>query len=462
MKKYPSIFFLFIVSLISINSRAQSDSAIIKNLFDEVLKNGKCFDDLTYLTTKIGGRLAGSPEAASAVAWGKKAMEEIQPDSVYLQECMVPHWVRGEKEFAEVFRKAGDARRRTEVKICALGGSIATPDTGIMAEVIEVHSLDEVAKLGRDIIKGKIVFYNRPMDVTLINTFDAYGGAVDQRGGGANMAASYGAVATIVRSMSNTNNDYPHTGAMRKYVDSIPKIPACAISTNDANLLSDFLKGDKHLKFHFKMSCKTLPDEKSYNVVGEIKGTEHPEEIIVFGGHLDSWETGKGAHDDGAGVVQTIEVLRMLKQLRIRPKRTIRGVLFINEENGLRGGLKYAELAKKNNEHHIAAIETDRGGFVPRGFGFSVKPEQFNKILIWKPLLMPYGLCEFDTAGGGSDISPLKEMGVPQMELLPDSERYFYVHHAATDVIENVNERELKLGAASMGALVYLLSEYGL
>ncbi len=462
MNNYSKILFVILLPIISIHLNAQSDSATIKSLFDQALKNGKCFDDLTYLTTKIGGRLAGSPEAAAAVSWGKKTMDEFHPDSVWLQECMVPHWVRGEKEVGEIFRAVGNSRRGEKVNICALGGSVGTPDTGITAEVVEVHSLDEVAHLGKGIIMGKIIFYNRPMDVTKINTFEAYGGAVDQRGGGANAAAKYGAVAVIVRSMSNTNNDYPHTGAMRKYVDTIPKIPACAISTNDANHLSECLKGDKHLKFHFTMGCKMLPDEKSYNVVGEIKGTEHPEEIIVFGGHLDSWETGKGAHDDGAGIVQTIEVLRLFKELGIKPKRTIRGVLFMNEENGLKGGQKYAELAKKNNEKHIAAIESDRGGFVPRGFGFDVSHEQFAKIVTWKPLLIPYGLTEFDTTGGGSDISPLKEMGVPQMELMPDSQRYFYIHHAATDNIDNVNERELKLGAASMAALVYLLSQYGL
>ncbi len=445
----------------SIGATAQNDSIIIKNLFDEVLKNGKCYDDLTYLTTKIGGRLSGSPEAAQAVAWGKKVMEAIHPDTVYLQEMKVPHWVRGAKETAEVFRAVGNSRRRNEMKICALGGSIATPDSGISAEVVEVHSWDELKALGKEGIQGKIVFYNRPMDVTKVHTFEAYGGAVDQRGGGASEAAKYGAVGSICRSMAINNDDFPHTGAMH-YKDSITKIPSCAICTNDANLLSDYLKGDKHLKFHFKMSCQTLPDETSYNVVGEIKGTEHPEEIIVFGGHLDSWETGKGAHDDGAGVVQTMEVLRLFKALNIKPKRTIRAVLFMNEENGLRGGKKYAELAKKNNEHHIAAMETDAGGFVPRGISCEMKQEQFDKLLKWKPLLEPYGVNEFTMGGGGADISPLKEMGIPQMELLVDSQRYFDVHHAVTDVIENVNIRELKLGAGSMAAFIYLFSQYGL
>jgi len=443
------------------NAAAQNDSILIKKIFDQELLNGQCFQDLTDLTTKIGGRLSGSPEAAAAVVWGKKVMESIHPDTVYLQECMVPHWVRGEKEFAEVFRAVGNSRRREDMNICALGGSVATPDSGITAEVVEVYSWDELKKLGKEGVQGKIVFYNHPFDPTKIETFQGYGGAVDQRSKGASEGARYGAIATICRSMTPNHDDYPHTGAMH-YNDSLPKVPSCAMSTNDADKLSEYLKSDKHLKFHFKMSCKTLPDEKSYNVVGEMRGTEHPEEIIVFGGHLDSWELGKGAHDDGAGVVQCIEVLRLFKALGIKPKRTIRAVLFMNEENGLRGGKKYAELALKNKEHHIVALETDRGGFVPRGFGFDFKPDMMAKVLAWKPLFVPYGFDEFIPGGGGSDISPLIDQGVPQMELLPDSQRYFDIHHAITDNISNVNKRELELGAAGIAGIIYMISQYGL
>ena len=209
-----------------------------------------------------------------------------------------------------------------------------------------------------------------------------------------------------------------------------------------------------------EMNCHTLPDEKSYNVVAEIKGSEHPEEIIVVGGHLDSWDTGKGAQDDGAGIVQSIEVIRVMKALNIKPKRTIRAVLFMNEENGLRGGKKYAELAKMNKEKHIAAIESDRGGFTPRGFSYEGPPEVIERLESWKKFFEPYGVTELSPEGGGSDIGPLKEQNVPLLELMPDSQRYFDFHHAPSDIIQNVNKRELELGAASLAALIYLISQY--
>jgi len=218
-------------------------------------------------------------------------------------------------------------------------------------------------------------------------------------------------------------DDNPHTGVMG-YKDSLNKIPACAISTNGANWLSSYLKTDKDLKFYLKMNCQTLPDEKSYNVVGEIWGSVNKDEYIVVGGHLDSWDTGKGAHDDGAGVVQSIEVLRIFKALGIKPKRTIRAVAFMNEENGGRGGKKYAELAKLKNEKHIAAIESDAGGFTPRGFSSDVTPVVKAKLKSWRPLFEPYGVYNFDRDGSGSDIGPLNDMGVPCMELMPDSQRY--------------------------------------
>jgi hypothetical protein len=246
------------------------------------------------------------------------------------------------------------------------------------------------------------------------------------------------------------------------YKDSLNKIPACAISTNAANWLSNYLKTDKELKFYLKMSCKTLPDEKSYNVVGEIKGSEKPDEIIVVGGHLDSWDTGKGANDDGAGVVQSIEVLRIYKALGIKPKRTIRAVAFMNEENGGRGGKKYAEMAKMKNEKHIAAIESDAGGFSPRGFSSDVTPAVKAKLISWRPLFEPYGVYEFYRDGSGSDIEPLKEQGIPCMELRPDSQRYFDFHHTPIDTFENVNQRELELGDAAMASLIWMISQYGL
>jgi carboxypeptidase Q len=436
-----------------------NDSLTIRSIFDEALIHGESYKNLDYLSNKIGGRLSGSPQAAKAVAFCYKTLSELKPDTVYLQECLVPHWIRGEKEKARILSSKSGAH---EVKICALGGSVATPASGIRAEVIEILNFKELQQLGKETIKGKIVFFNRPFDSRKISTFEAYGESVEQRWSGPSLAAEYGAIATICRSMTPDITDYPHTGSMG-YNDSFPKIPCCAISTKDAEFLSSSLKSEPKLKFWYRQTCKTLPDEKSYNVIAEIRGSEHPEEIIVFGAHLDSWETGDGASDDGTGIVQSMEVLRLFKATGIRPKRTIRAVMFMNEENGTRGGKKYAAEAKEKNQHHILALESDRGGFSPRGFSTDMSPEKKAKIVSWKNLFLPYGIYDFTETGGGSDINPLKKlMNVPLMELIPDSQRYFDIHHTAQDKFSMVSKRELELGGAAMATLVYLVSQYGL
>ncbi len=451
-----SISFAFL--LFSFCHAQNSDSIAMKRIYSEALTNGKAYSWLYDLTTKIGGRLSGSPQAAQAVEWARKIMIEAGADSVWLQEVWVPHWVRGEKESGIIIQSNGI---KQDVPVCALGMSVGTPKDGITAQVIEVHNFDELKALGKEKVKGKIVFYNHPFDQTFINTFEAYGEAVKYRGSGASEAARYGAVASITRTMSSSDNDFPHTGAMG-YNDSLPKIPCAAISTNAANLLSSILKADSKTKFFLKQSCQMLDSTKSFNVVGEIKGSERPQEIIVVGGHLDSWETGKGAHDDGAGVVQSIEVLRLFKALGMKPKRTIRAVAFMNEENGGHGGKKYEELAEANHEKHIAGMESDAGGFTPKGFGLNMSDDKKQAVRKWAPLFLPYNVYDFEHEGDGSDISPLRKQGVPLIGLHVDSQRYFEVHHAASDVIENVNRRELLLGAASMASLIYLISTYGL
>jgi hypothetical protein len=446
-------FFLFT----SVITAQNNDSLMIRNIFNEMLSNAKCYPNLGELC-KIGPRLSGSPGAQKAVEWTMQAMKDAGADTVYLQECMVPHWVRGDKETAKFISSKGNAK---PVNVCALGGSIATPPMGLTANVIEVDGLDALAKLTDADVRGKIVFFNKPMDPTKISTFHAYGGAVGQRWAGAMKAAQLGAVGVVVRSMTLAQDDNPHTGSMG-YDEKIIKIPGCAISTNGANTLSAMLKKDPNMKFSFFQNCKSLPDEKSYNVVGEIRGTEKKNEIIVVGGHLDAWDLGDGAHDDGSGVVQSIEVLRTFKALGIKPKRTIRAVAFMNEENGGRGGDKYAELAKENKEFHLAAIESDAGGFTPRGFGIEGKDDKIKTLQKWQPLLLPYGLHEMGAGHGGSDIEPLKEQEVTLIGLSPDSQRYFDYHHTAIDTFDKINKRELELGAASMAALIWLLSEYGL
>jgi carboxypeptidase Q len=450
------ILFLFFLSLPAFSQSA--DDAAIKQIFDEALSNGKSYEMLHDLTINIGPRLSGSPGAAAAVEWSRHVMEQFGFDSVWLQPVMVPHWVRGQQEVGSIISKK---KGTVPVNVCALGGSIGTGPSGIAAGIVEVKSFDELKMLGIKGVQGKIVFFNRPMDPTKIDAFTAYGGAVDQRGGGAAQAVKYGAVAVLVRSMGLNQEEYPHTGGMRYATDGT-KIPALAISTKHADALSKLLKEEKDLQFYMENHSVMLEDAPSFNVIGEMKGTEFPKQIIVVGGHLDSWDLAQGAHDDGAGCVQSIEVLRLFNAMGFKPKHTVRAVMFMNEENGLRGGLKYAELAEKNKEKHLVAIESDRGGFTPRGFTMTAPKNVRDKIKSWKPLLEPYGLTDFDQEGGGADIGPLGRQDVPVMEYLPDSQRYFDYHHTREDTIDKVSKRELELGAASMAALVYLIDKYGL
>lgn len=439
----------------------QRDSEIIKSIFEESLHNGKSYKWLDYLANGIGGRLSGSPEAAAAVEWAWQVMDTLGLDSVWRQPVMVPHWVRGEKEFAKFF--SPNYYGEKEVAICALGGSVGTGKDGITAQVIEVAAFEDIAALGKDKIKGKILFINAPMPEEHLNTFHAYGSCVKYRFAGAGIASQYGAAGFLMRSLSLKTDENPHTGVMQYPDDAnIPRIPSAAISTLDADLLSQALRNDPELKFHFRMNCKQLSEKLSYNVIGEIKGSEYPKEIIVVGGHLDSWDNGDGAHDDGAGCVHAMEVLRIIKALNIKPKRTIRCVLFMNEENGVRGGKKYAEIAFRNDEKHIAALESDAGGFTPRGFSIDDTSAALRKLKSWAPLFAPYLIHYFEKGYGGVDINPLKEQGTKVIGLIPDSQRYFDVHHAPSDKFETVNKRELELGAAAVTALIYLISEYGI
>ena len=424
------------------------------------LLNGKSYDWLDHLSNEIGGRLSGSYNAQQAVDYTKAQLEELGLDKVWLQPVMVPKWTRGEREYAYVQTGPGETRN---VNITALGGSIATAAGGTKAEVIEVQGLEQLEEYGKENIEGKIVFYNRPMQADKILTFEAYGGCVDQRYSGAEEAAKYGAVGVIVRSMNLRMDDLPHTGSM-SYGDTPAdkRIPAAAISTNDAEYLSGILKIKKDLQLYFKMNCEVFDDVQSYNVIGEITGSETPDQVMVVGGHLDSWDLGDGAHDDGAGVVQSMEVVRLLKEINYKPKKTIRVVLFMNEENGLRGGNKYAEVAKSKNEDHIFALESDSGGFTPRGFSFDASQAQFDRVLAWKPLFEPYLIHYFKLGGSGADIGPLAGGNTVLAGLRPDSQRYFDYHHAANDTFDAVNKRELELGAATMASLVFLVDKHGL
>ena len=453
------LVFLFGIQFMIAQQKTEVENQI-SEIYRKVLTEGKSYNWLEHLSKNIGGRLSGSLNAERAIKWAKDELDSIGLDSVWLQPVMVPKWVRGTFEYANIESSPGNT---INVNVCSLGGSIATPTGGIKANVIEVKNISELERLGADKIKGNIVFFNRPMDASLVNTFDAYSGAVDQRYSGAAEAAKFGAVAVIVRSMNLRLDDYPHTGVMS--YGSLPiskRIPAAAISTNDAELLSSMISLNPNLRFFLRQDCKNFPEVKSYNVIGQINGSESPESVILVGAHLDSWDLGDGAHDDGAGVVQSMEVVRVLKRMNYQPKNTLRVVLFMNEENGSRGAKAYAKAVSKKKEKHLLALESDSGAFTPRGFIFDTSDNYFNKILKWKPYFDPYYIHLFSRGGSGADVSLLKQDAMVLSGLKPDSQRYFIHHHSDMDTFDTINKRELELGAATMATLIYLTDFIGL
>ncbi len=455
------ISFVFISSAFA----QKEDSIIVRKIFDEALVNGKSYESLRSLCKDVGARLSGSPAAAKAVLWGEKLLKDNKFDKVWLMPVKVPRWDRGSKEKVGFSSAKYSESKKQDMPgglfdAKTLGGSVGTGGR-LEGEVIEVQNFKELEKLGRKKIEGKIVFFNRPMEPRLIETGKAYGGCVDQRWGGAMNAAKYGAVGVIVRSMTHKFDHFAHTGSMG-YEDSIRKIPAIAVSLISADLLSSEIKKNPKQKVFMEMDCKTLPDVDSYNVIGEITGSENPDQYIVVGGHLDSWDVGEGAHDDGAGVVHSFEALRILRAIGYKPKNTLRVVFFMNEENGNKGGKGYAQISKEKGWKHVAAIESDAGGFVPRGFGVTGTDEAISKIQSWSTLLKSYNLHHFEKGGGGVDIGPLKDQGVTLIGLKPDTQRYFDFHHTDNDIFENVHKRELELGCASVASLIYLIDKYGL
>lgn len=458
MKKKFSYLMVTSVFLTGVVFAQSDDSINIRKISNEVLTNGTAYENLRYLCKQVGPRLSGSPQAQMAVEATYKMLKDAGADTVYMQPCMVPHWVRGDKEKGNIKLTDGTSH---QLHLCALGNSEGTGKKGLTASVIEIKNFSELDKLGTEAIKGKIVFFNYPMNPTYIRSFMAYGESGAYRTRGPARAAKYGAVAVMVRSLASNLDDFPHTGTTI-YNDSFPKIPAVAISTNDAEWLSKQLKNNAVASAYIRNTSTMLPDAPSFNVVGEIRGSEFPEEIITVGGHLDSWDLAEGAQDDGAGCVQSIEVLRVMKALGLKSKRTIRAVMFMNEENGGRGAEKYLEIAKAKNEKHIFGLESDAGGFTPRGFGLDMNVEKMAKVKSWKNLFYDYGVYDLSAGGSGSDVGPLKQVGAALAGLSPDSQRYFDLHHAATDTFEAVSKRELHLGALNMAALVYLVDKYGL
>jgi carboxypeptidase Q len=459
MKKISLLFLLF--PLIIKAQTPDADSLFIHAMAVNILSSDASYNNLHYLTKNIGGRLSGSPQMYLAEQWGAKALQAAGADNVILQQCMVPHWIRGGKDKAFVLYKEGDKQQKYQLNVLALGNSDGSGPNGVTAALMRVNNFDEL-EARKDEVNGKIVFYNVPFDDTLVSPFAAYGKNVIYRGIGASRAAKYGAVGMLMRSMTNTPGNYPHTGSLR-YIDSLKKVPAAAMGLDDVKKLDSLFDNNITVTASLFTYGKMLADTIAHNLIGQLKGREYPEQIITVGGHLDSWDAAEGANDDGTGIVQTIEVLRVLKALNYHPKHTIQFVLFANEENGTRGAKKYAEEARLKNEQHIFALESDAGGFTPRGFSFEADAEAWQKLNSWKHLFTPYYGDRFETGEGGADIGYLKEaLQTPQAGLNPDPQRYFYIHHAATDVFENVDIREMKLGAINMAILIYLVDKYGL
>lgn len=452
MKTIQLFLIIFSVSIAS-PAQQNEDSLFIKSIYDNALTESPAYENLRTLCKDIGARITGSAEAKMAIYWGKQILESYGFDTVYLQEITVPHWERGTKEAGWIMNEKGEIKK---VELIALGGSIGT--NGVLeGELIQLEGLDDIKKAGKEKIAGKIVFINKPFDQTQINTFKAYGACSNQRWGGAKEASQYGAKAVVIRSLAQSYDNHPHTGSMDYKMKN--KIPAAALSTNASNTLVEWLtKGKVYLKL--EMDCRFYDDEISYNVIAETKGKD--EKIITFGGHLDSWDVGEGAHDDGAGIIHSIEALRILKELNYIPNHKLRCVLFMNEENGNFGGKGYAKWCSDNKEKHICALESDRGGFQPLGYDIVGTTEQIKFVQSFKPLVKDYRLYNFEAGYGGVDIGPLKQYypSILQLGLNPASQRYFDFHHAESDVFESVNKRELELGGASMAAMIYLMDKY--
>ena len=432
------------------------DSVMFRRISDEVMLHATSYENLRVLCKTVGNRISGSANAAKAVVWGEQAMKATGADKVWLQPANVPYWYRG-KESLKI--KVGKGKYR-KVTALSLGNSEGTNGKPMKGEVVMVHDFDEFKALPESAVKGKIIFFDYRFRQDFIFTFQAYGDAVKYRWASPSIAAQRGAIGVIIRSMSTGADDFPHTGSMH-YNDSFAKIPEMALGNYTSDSLEHYCKrGTVWAKM--QSECHMTPDlVPSYNVIGEITGSKYPDSIITVGGHLDSWDVGEGANDDGSGCVQSMEILRTYKALGIRPKYTIRAVLFMNEENGLKGGSAYADSAVAKNEHHVLAIETDAGGFSPRAIGLEMNEGLKEKVRSYKNLFLPYGVYDFSMEEGGADITPIqKKMNLPVAGLIPDSQRYFDVHHTNNDVFENVNHRELKLGSVALAQFIYLVTEH--
>lgn len=422
---------------------------VAEKLVGPALTEGHAWARLTELTDGIGPRLSGSEGAEAAVQWAQRSFK-ADGVKVWLEPVKVPHWVRGE-EHAELL--ASEHFRARPLTVMALGGSAGTPSEGITAEVVEVSSLEELASLGER-VKGRIVFFNHDMKEA-----EDYGRFFALRGQGPSAASKAGAVGALVRSLATASLSTPHTG-MTRFDTGVTPIPAASVTVEGAELLHRMLANGGAARVHLVLGCKTLPDADSFNVVAEVKGREKPEEIVLLGAHLDSWDVGEGAHDDGTGVAMVMEAERLLARQKPAPRRTVRVVLFMNEENGLRGGTAYAEAHAAELSHHVAAIEMDAGGGRPLGVSFRAGEGAPALVQPWLSPLVALGAAKIVSGeAGGADLSPLGPAQVPMVGVKVDSSRYFDVHHSHADTLDKVDPEALAKGTAALAWTAYALAE---
>ena len=409
------------------------------------LVSNRAWERLAHLTDHIGNRLSGSKNLERAIEWAVAEMKRDGLDNVRAEKVMVPHWVRGAESLELT------APRPMKLAMLGLGNSVGTPVDGITAEAVVVRNFAELDALGER-VRGKIVVYNAP--------FTNYGETVQYRGSGPSSAARYGAVATLVRSITPVSLQSPHTGALN-YNEQQPKIPAAAISIEAAEMLQRMYDRGDHPTVRLKMEAKFLPDAESANVVGELRGSEKPDEVVLIGGHFDSWDVGQGAHDDGGGAIMAWEAVRLLKELGLRPRRTIRVVLYTNEENGLRGGTGYHDAHRAEIAKHIFAIESDSGTFRPQGLGLAAAapPQARANLQEIAKLLSGIGADSVAANGGGADIGPLMRDGVLGASLDVDGTHYFDIHHTESDTLDKINPRDLQHCVATMAVFAYTIAD---
>lgn len=448
--KITLLFFsclLFFGSTVSAQPSADIDSYQDEALkiIDAAMNDGEAFQRLTFFVDKFGHRFSGSESLENSIDWIISEMKDQPFDEVSTQRVMVPHWVRGEESATLL------SPRKKDLPMLGLGGSIGTPENGIEAEVLVVDSFEDL-KEKADQAEGKIVVYNVP--------FTSYGETVQYRYQGAIEAAKVGAVASLIRSVGPYSMQTPHTGNS-SYKEGVKKIPHAAITLEDASLLHRLQKMGEEIRVRITMEAETKPDVPSRNIIAEIKGSEKPEEIVVLGGHIDSWDVGQGAMDDAGGCFAAWEAVMLMKKLGLKPKRTVRVVMWTNEENGLRGANAYRDMVQENGtlENHVLAIESDGGVFEPRGFGFGGSDEAFEMVSAIGKLLEPIGSEMVSRGGGGADIGPIMREGVPGMGLLVDNSRYFWYHHTAADTIDKLDEQEYQKCIATMAVMAYVAAD---